>query len=284
MNIKYVSLMLALIFAGCSYSTHSLVRHTVKITNLAENSGGSGSIVSSSSTMSRVLTNAHVCRVVAGGGIVHTYDNTKFFVKSFKMSEIHDLCLITVMAKLPEPATISADSPSMSQVAITVGHPKLLPTIISTGYFSNKQVINVITGFRPCNEQEKQTPGLDFICSFLGKVPAIKSYEAIALSALIQPGSSGSAVYNSSGEIAAVVFAGSGDIGFGFAVPWEYVSYFLNVESKTLSEEVPTPELEMLDKENSRAAIIEYFRKLNNICVDPVLSKKVKKICWAWNK
>lgn len=70
----------------------------------------------------------------------------------------------------------------------------------------------------------------------------VKTYEAILVSATIQPGSSGSAVYNLDGEISAVIFAGAGDFGYGFAVPHSYVYKFLALEVPNLQNHVPNNE------------------------------------------
>jgi hypothetical protein len=47
-------------------------------------------------------------------------------------------------------------------------------------------------------------------------------------------------VYNTSGEIIGLVFAGEGDVSYGIIVPWEYVVYFMRVEIRFLEEQVQT--------------------------------------------
>jgi hypothetical protein len=107
---------------------------------------------------------------------------------------------------------------------------------------------------RECTKDEAKHEDLGFICFFFGGLPQIRTYEAVLVTATIMPGSSGSAIYNSSKELSAVVFAGSGDIGYAFAVPYEYVRNFLNEEVKTISSSTPNYELDilaLLKKQNS---------------------------------
>ncbi len=74
---------------------------------------------------------------------------------------------------------------------------------------------------------------------FFGGLPVITTYQARVTSNFIQPGSSGSAVFNSDGYIAGLVFAGSGPISWAHIVPAEYVNYFVNKESKLLEASKP---------------------------------------------
>ena len=225
-----------LLFSGCTSANPA--SYTVMVTNLEENSGGSGSIVSATETQSQILTNAHVCRVVQFGGIVRGLAGQAFVV-SYKVSERHDLCLITVAADLGASTRLSNLMPEPYQEIQVSGHPHLMPTIISKGHIADKRIIPVMQGTRPCTDAELNDSTLDFMCHILGKLPMVKFYETNAISATIQPGSSGSGVYNTRGEILAVVFAGDSDFGYGYAVPYESVYAFLNTELKTLSEQYP---------------------------------------------
>ena len=59
-------------------------------------------------------------------------------------------------------------------------------------------------------------------------IPIVKQYTTRTTDALIAPGSSGSGVYNTSGNLVAVVFAGYGrGLSQGILVPWEYIYSFL---------------------------------------------------------
>jgi len=284
MKIKYLSLFVLLFVTACSSQSDKLIRQTVKITNLEENSGGSGSIVDVSDTKSSVLTNAHVCNVAARGGYVHDFKNHKFFITGFKISKNHDLCLITVSGNLKYPAQLASLPPIPLEPATVVGHPRLLPTIISQGHFAGKQTIQVAIGSRVCTEDEKNDPGLGIICLLLGELPIIKTYEAVLVSSLIQPGSSGSAIYNSFGHVSAVVFAGSGEMSYGFAVPYEYVYDFLRNEVKLLDEEVPNLTADLSKLITSRRALVNFLNRLKAVCENIKDKPEVIEICKKWLK
>lgn len=219
---------------------------TVMITNLTERSGGSGVIISTSSTKSTVLTNGHVCEVVKNGGLVITNKGQKHIVLSYKESQRHDLCLLTVASKLPANITLSGSPPPMYEKAIISGHPALLPNVVTEGHFSGNKVIDIFMGFKPCTAADRKDNRLGFVCLFFGGLPVVKTFEAVLVTATIMPGSSGSAIYNSSKKLSALVFAGSGSIGYAFAVPFEYITLFLDKESKLLPEKYPNYEVDII--------------------------------------
>jgi hypothetical protein len=69
------------------------------------------------------------------------------------------------------------------------------------------------------------------------------------------PGSSGSAVFNDRGEIAGLVFAGRGELGYAFSVPQAFIYSFVNDEASTLPYLAPgpTPSSIVLNKERVHA-------------------------------
>lgn len=232
---------------------------TVMITNLAENSGGTGVVLSSNPFESFILTNAHVCGVVKFGGVIQT-DKFKGTVTSYQVSELHDLCLIRTNVNLKINTEVAKNAPELYSEAIVSGHPHLLPTLLTKGHFSKKVIIEIMTGTRPCTKEELESP-LGVICAFLGAIPVVKTYQAQVVSSLIQPGSSGSAVFNSSGYISGLVFAGAGDLSFGHIVPHEYVYNFVNREVKTLDIQFP--------KDNTINDVqVPASTKLKNACLD----------------
>lgn len=232
-------LAICIVMSACVDSTRdrSVSDTTVMITNMKENSGGTGVIVSSSPDKSTVLTNAHVCGVAKYGGIVSSKKN-KALVTSYQVSEVHDLCLITVNSNLGKSADVASRPPRDFGRAVISGHPSLLPTIVTRGSFSSKEFIQIMTGLRPCTQDEWNST-LAPLCLFLGGIPEVKTYNAQVVSALISPGSSGSAVFNASGDIAGLVFAGSGAIGWAHIVPQEYVKNFMDNEVPNLKSTTP---------------------------------------------
>lgn len=221
---------------------------TAMITNTRGNSGGTGVILTSSKMKSTILTNAHVCGVVRNGGMIYT-DSKRSAVVSYKVSETHDLCLITTNSNLQINTKIADDAPNVYDEATVSGHPLLLPTVITRGTFSDKEIINVLTGMRKCEESEMST---NWACRLLGFLPVVRAYESQVTSATIQPGSSGSAVFNGEGEISGLIFAGNGVLSYGHLVPLEYIRYFVDVELNYLKQRTPdsndSPELESEQK------------------------------------
>jgi len=245
-----IGLILSIVGIGVShYKTKNptlptdaqLASTTAMITNLKGNSGGTGVVLASGPFVSSVLTNAHVCGVVKNGGLVTT-DKHRATVTSYKVSEVHDLCLITVNANLEIKTEVATDAPHLYEPSIVSGHPSLLPTLITRGIFSGHAVIDVMTGMKKCTDQDFED-GLGMLCAFLGGIPVIKTYNTVVSSSLIMPGSSGSAAFNAEGKISALVFAGSGQIGYSHMVPVEYINNFLKNELPSLTAQQPVDDL-----------------------------------------
>lgn len=218
---------------------------SVKITNRSGTSGGTGVILSSSKNTSTIITNNHVCGVVAkNGGLVSTA-NSSFQVTSLKRSQRSDLCLVTVSADLGQKAEVSSTAPKFYDEAVVSGHPQLMPNVITKGHVSGRQIIDVMIGVRECTEADYADPSLAPICAFFGKLPEVKSYESVLVTATIMPGSSGSGVYNEKNELIGLVFAGSGQLGYAWTVPYEQVVTFLQNEVRALRTDYPSNLLEL---------------------------------------
>lgn len=238
-SLVILSLGAVAIGKALSITDNSYYNSSVMITNLQSNSGGSGTIVFNSDSGSLVLTNAHVCGVVENGGLVKNVDSKQFSVTSYKLSKIHDLCLIQVLGNLGTSAKLASSRPDLFASATIVGHPQLYPVTVTHGNFSQRVELPVVVGYRNCSEEERTKPDTFVFCSVVGKLPVIKIYDAQLVSATIMPGSSGSPIFNDKGEVSAVVFAGSGDLGYAFSVPFEFVDRFLNFELPSLPTQVP---------------------------------------------
>lgn len=201
---------------------------SVMITSPDQHAGGTGVIYRSTTTKSYVLTNKHVCGVVENGGLVITDDGQEHAVVGYLKSKDHDLCMISVAADLHVNTEIASRAPEYYSKAAISGHPALLPTVVTHGHFSGRKIISVVTGIKKCTDEDLKANPL--MCVFVGGIPQLKSYEAQLVTATIQGGSSGSAVFNEDGEIAGLVFAGSGTIGYAFIVPYESVYNFVTNE------------------------------------------------------
>lgn len=199
---------------------------TVMITAL-KGGGGSGSIIYSDKSYSIILTNAHVCKVVEKGGrVTNVYDKSAL-VESYAIYEKHDLCQIKVSADMGPAVKIAKQESEKQEDIIISGHPNLLPQTFSNGKITGKQEIDIMIDLKACTKEDAKE---NVACIFFGGIPIVKKFEATTTSALIMPGSSGSAVYNSKAEIVAVVFAGRQGLSYGYLVPFEHVKQFLEQE------------------------------------------------------
>lgn len=230
------------VFGGVKSSLHIIgppnTWASVTVTRMDRMSGGSGVVLNSSNDSSQILTNAHVCEVIQNGGLVSSDSNTGVVV-SYKVSQFHDLCLITTNVNMRASSAVAKNSPNLYDDAVVVGHPQLLPTLVQRGMFSHKKVITLLAGFKRCTEEEWKNDKLAPLCFLLGGFPILVQREAQVISAFISPGSSGSPVFNSDNEVSGLVFAGRGDPSYGLIVPLEYINEFLNTEVKTLESKRP---------------------------------------------
>lgn len=249
---------------------------SVMITRYDGRSGGSGVILSSSKNGSQVLTNAHVCNVIKNGGIVRS-DYSKGVVKSFKVSAIHDLCLINTNNNFKVNTVVAQEAPDLYEDATVVGHPHLLPAIVTKGHFSQKDLITIMVGTRPCTIEDLTNEKNIAFCQFFGVVPIIKTYEAQIVSSTIMPGSSGSPVFNANGEIAGLVFAGSGDFGYGMIVPFEYISNFVEHELLSLPLQMPNDVVSSIE-ENQES------KNWNQACKQQGIPKQIQQVCDLMSK
>lgn len=271
---------LALIAAGLiglAIHTHNptdITQNAVMIVNKAMNHGGTGIVYLSGRDGSYVLTNGHVCRAVKTGGVVRTTTNS-YQITSILESQVSDLCLVFVASNLGQNTKLANNEPTIFTPAKVSGHPALMPTVISTGHFSERAIIEVFTGMRECTVAEQADPLTALICAFFNGIPVIKSYESLLVTATIMPGSSGSGVYNSSNELSGVVFAGQGDFGYAWTVPYDQVLAFLTIEAPNSQFVLLDQTISILQKQEGSKKIREVLQKcttatddaIKNICV-----------------
>ena len=210
---------------------------TVMITDLDQKGGGSGVVVSTSASESLILTNKHVCEgSLSGGGKIRLVSGQDIIVDKFLLDDMHDLCLISVFEDLKSSVKIAKSAPKIYSKSVVTGHPALMPNVISEGHFGGKEIIAVLTGIKKCKQEDFEKPKRAPYCVFFGAYPIIEFLQAQLVSSTIMPGSSGSAVLNSNGELSGLVFAGRGrGLTYGFIVPYEYVINFLKTAPKKLS-------------------------------------------------
>jgi S1-C subfamily serine protease len=258
----------ALFVAGLAYSTYIILNkepvdptaNSVMITNLAKNSGGSGVILRSSETESIILTNAHVCKVVEKGGLVSGVAGD-FMVTLYAPTAYHDLCLVQVAGNLKQHTKVATKAPmAYYEKALISGHPRLLPNVVTTGHYSGRKIIKLLAGFEPCKPEELSK---DMGCAFFGVKPVIKDIESTLVTATIMAGSSGSGIYNSNMELTNLVFAGSGDLSYAFAVPFEYLRNFL--DSKDFTWKAPESGGQG-DMKTGKETFDQHVRRIQDVC------------------
>jgi S1-C subfamily serine protease len=209
-------------------SNKDMFKVTVEVTNFESTSGGTGSILHSSKYGSEILTNKHVCHLIEHGGLVDPPSHVKILVQDYKEDAEHDLCLIHVAEDLHINLKISDKAPELGDDIVVAGNPSLLPTVITRGHLSEGMVIPIQDGDRPCNDEDKKDPQGALICAMNNdQLPVIIYREAQLITATIMPGSSGSPVFSSKGEIIGVVFAGQQSLSYGLIVPIEAVWHFM---------------------------------------------------------
>lgn len=249
---------------------------TVMITSLNERGGGTGVVIGISESLRTILTNKHVCELTLKGGLVKTNDGGRYLVTGVSAHSEHDLCLITVASRLKAKATIAKNAPKMFKGATVSGHPSLLPNVLTQGHFSGKKIIDVFKGVRDCTTEELEDPIGAAICMFFNGMPSIQTSESILVTATIMPGSSGSAVYNEDKELSALVFAGQGELGYAFAVPFEYIEAFLLETPKYIS---PKYETSMIEQASASKSLKNKCKNLDKTELTSKSKEKVTKIC-----
>jgi S1-C subfamily serine protease len=237
--LKFILFIISLCFSVSALSDPSVLdfrKTSVRIYNPKMSSGGTGSIIKSSETGSKILTNKHVCRLIEQGGWVN-YNDKNYKVTHYKKFKDHDLCLLRIDKNLNVNTTISDKTAKIADEVYVSGHPNLLPHILTKGHLTDKLDIELVVGLKKCKKDD-----LSLECLFFGGLPVVQKFESQVVSNLIKPGSSGSAVFNTQGEIVGVIFAGSGrDFSYGFIVPQKYIHYFLAVAKFENYTPVGTP-------------------------------------------
>ena len=206
-------------------SLQELRDSTVMIYNLEMNRGGTGSIFRSYANASHILTNEHVCDLTVNGGYV-VRNNRRYLVTHYKKFPLHDLCLVRVATGFGISLEVAPSLEKVPNVVYVSGHPNLLPHIVTKGHLTDRMEIELLKEVRTCTKEDYKTNAQQ--CMFFGGIPILETVDSQVISNLIKPGNSGSAVFNTKGEIVGLVFAGEGR-GFssGFIVPQIYLYYFL---------------------------------------------------------
>lgn len=247
MRILAVILMSVLMLGGCATvnvspsssknsDDHKLVSHVgsraVKLLSL-EGGSGSGLILKSTPRGSVILTNMHVCAslMVNPDSARVEYRNRRIKISHYKVSKEHDICAVRVKHDLHKTTKIAKKAPKKYEKLYTAGHPNGIPLVVNHGVTSDRLTIRIMYGWKKCEVDEMS---MDCIMNE-GHKPDVRDMDSLLVGSLSAPGSSGSGVYNTKGELVGLVFAGRGrTLSYSFNVPYEYLYAFIHDEYRNM--------------------------------------------------
>lgn len=224
------------------------------IRDSAKSGGGTGSAVVAPSGETYILTNDHVCEVSKDKQTVLVTDSEGNSLRRriIAHDENSDLCLVEGMPGV-EGLTIASDTPTQGDIIGVIGHPHLLPLLLSRGEMMGSQDVMILMG--PIAQQNPATGEWEqFPTKFGGVTPeqcqmnkhrqietsynmifftvkvklcAIYIHDAYITNVVILPGNSGSPVINFWGQVQGVAFASDSEANWGRMISLNDVKAFL---------------------------------------------------------
>ena len=203
---------------------------------LVAKAGGSGSGVILRSTAKRgsfILTNMHVCQALQSSQGFVLHDNRTIAVSHYKISKIHDMCLVRVREHLGVNTGVASRAPKKFDMVYNSGHPNGEPLSLAKGRVTDRVTIAIAYAYVPCQSIDEHPD-----CAMYGDKPLVSHMDSLYASFMSAPGSSGSGVFNSQGKLVGLVFAGYGmSYSYSYNVPYEYIHEFLTQEQYKLKWE-----------------------------------------------
>lgn len=208
---------------------HSYIRSkvgpsVVRITNLEQNSGGTGFAVEAPSGQTYILTNAHVCVGIEKPMVVDFKNNRQVPLRVIEVSRETDLCLVESVGNLK--GLKMGSSLEIGDGVGIVGHPALMDLTLTKGDLI--EFMEAIVPVPPEFCEQAPLNGGPFVETdniFFPCVEVIKP--AGQTTVQIIGGSSGSPVVNMFGNVVGVAFAGRNDTHWAVIVPLKEVEKFL---------------------------------------------------------
>lgn len=149
---------------------------------------GSGFILNEN----QIITNRHVIRDATRIEIT-TYDGHDYVAVSWLVAPVADLAIVTVDASLEDAATLSTGTLSEGAPVTVVGYPSGQALVVSDGHYMR-------------DEPDDVEMTMEQVHVF--QLPS-------------KQGSSGSAIYDEHGEVAAILYAGNeATVSLGWQVSW----------------------------------------------------------------
>lgn len=209
----------------------SQAKYVVMITNLEENSGGTGFYLRSNGK-TYIITNEHVCGLANEGLVVIHSDDYKYATIVHSIYPYSDLCAIKAPAEFTTGLRL-ARGVSRHERIYVVGHPILEPTSVTEGEISSAVTITVPY---KTNVDPKDCKGYGWRLveskDFFSLISGIMNYcvrdlDTMSMTAQILGGNSGSPVLNMYGNVVGVVFAGYSNRSY--AVTYEDLRDFVGM-------------------------------------------------------
>lgn len=213
------------------YLRYEVGESVVQVLHPDKFGGGTGFAVKAKSGKEYIMTNRHVCEVGVDGMVrIQVAGRKKSMMKKIVYKDtVHDLCLIEGVKGLA-PLSIGSDL-AKGNFLYVVGHPGLRKLTTSIGEYIGREQVELLFEV----ETREECPGRIFELNpiqqyFFGKeFVCVREYEALATSAVIYGGNSGSPVVNKWGNLIGVAFAGSTEQERdNYIVPLSYVKLVLN--------------------------------------------------------
>lgn len=211
------------------------------VLNMPGGGGGTGFAVSGKSGNNYIVTNAHVCDDLPKIGTTQWAYITNGVIKISKrvleISKTTDLCIIEGIENV-KPLKL-AKSFVVGQEVHGIGHPELGPLTMTGGEINAVKDIwfveyelNISSADKLCNApKESKSKSEKKFLSFLPAVEIdvciVTVKDAINTTVLARPGSSGSPLIDSEGQVVGVLFA-IDDKNWAFAVPLKHLQKLLS--------------------------------------------------------
>jgi S1-C subfamily serine protease len=200
-----------------------------------EQGGGTGSQIELPSGNKYIVTNDHVCELKDSQGMLYIKtQGTDQWIKRevLEQSGTTDLCLVRGIEGLPA-LSLAENGPEIGDEVYAYGHPLLQPLTGTRGEYIERiriEVLNYVimdqADADACNKPKNKIDQIDDF--FLGKMPVcLSEVDSESTTMIIYPGNSGSPMVNDRGQVIGIVFAGSNETHWGYAVPLYAIKDFL---------------------------------------------------------
>ena len=189
---------------------------------------GTGFHIKAPSGKTYILTNQHVC-AIADKNQELLVENSKKMVprRVIAVYQKHDLCLVEALPG-EENGLRMANSLSIGEDIVLIGHPSGRPLTLSKGEFVHKKFIPMLNLEIRTSEECDSINGTWLDGGFFMPSVCVEKVSAFGISSPSYPGNSGSPVVNKWGNVVGVLFAGNRtQLNDNYMVPFHELKNFL---------------------------------------------------------